>query len=106
MQTQPSPIIATCCLFTNASFNDFLTTLKKQSFDDTKLQIAKDGIKRNNIHVDELIEVLKLFSFEDNKLELAKFAYKYTCDQNNYFKVYDVFQFDASKEELREYIGE
>ena len=33
----------------------------------------------------------------------AKYAFKYTVDPKNYFKVNNVFSFDASKEELSKF---
>ena len=43
-------------------------------------------------------------SFDEDQLELAKFAYDHVYDLENYYKVYDVFSFSKSGEELEEYI--
>jgi hypothetical protein len=37
-------------------------------------------------------------------LEFAKFAYAYTYDQGNYYKVNDVFGFESSIRDLEEYL--
>ena len=48
---------------------------------------------------------MNLFSFEDSKLQYAKYAYTYTFDLGNYYKVNDAFTFEMSIEELNEYIS-
>ena len=47
---------------------------------------------------------MQSFDFESTKLEYAKFAYDFTYDKGNYFKVNDAFDFESSIEELDEYI--
>jgi len=43
--------------------------------------------------------------WEENKLKFAKFAYQFTYDQGNYFKVSQVFEWEDSIEELNDYIS-
>jgi hypothetical protein len=47
-----------------------------------------------------------LFDFESTRLTFAKFAYKYTFDKGNYYKVNDAFQFESSIEELNQFTRE
>jgi len=47
-----------------------------------------------------------LFSFEDDKLEFAKYAYGFVYDPENYYQVYDVFDFSSSVDSLKKYISE
>ena len=49
---------------------------------------------------------MRLFNFEASKLDFAKFAYKYTYDQKNYYKVNDAFEFESSISELTTFIGQ
>ena len=44
------------------------------------------------------------FDWDDGKLEIAKFAYDYVYDLENYYKVYNLFTFSSSGEELEEFI--
>jgi len=46
-----------------------------------------------------------LFSFEATRLDFAKFAYKYTYDISNYYKLNDAFTFESSIEELNNFIN-
>jgi hypothetical protein len=86
------------------SFSNFKQSLSNESFDNTRMNIAKQVINSNYFTTAQIKEVLQLFSFENNKLELAKFAYKNTIDKNNYFSVADGFTFSNNKDELMRYI--
>ena len=88
----------------SADFAAALRTIKESSFDETKLTTANSIVSNNCVSTDQVVEVCKLFSFEDNKLAFAKYAFKYTTDPKNYFKVNNVFSFSSSKEELSEFV--
>jgi hypothetical protein len=88
--------------------NDFEAlkgTISSKSFDDSRLPIAKQAIASNCLLSSQVREIMMLFSFEDSKLELAKYAYGYTYDLGNYFKVNDAFTFETSIDELNQYIA-
>lgn len=86
------------------NFNEAKNTISKSSFDDTKLSTAKSIVSNNCLTTDQVVAICNLFSFEENKLTFAKYAYVYTTDPKNYFKVNNVFSFSSNKEELNEYI--
>ena len=86
------------------SFEMLKTALARESFERSRLEIAKQTIDRNTFTAVQVKEMALLFAFESNKLELAKYAYRCTADKNNYFQVYNVFSFNSSKDELAEYI--
>lgn len=87
-----------------ATFQRFLESVRNESFDNTRINIARQVIGANRISTEQLRQLLPLFSFEENKLEVAKYAYAYTTDPNNYFSVADSFGFSTSKDELMRYI--
>jgi len=86
------------------SFNRFKESLKNESFDNTRISIAKQVINTNYLNTNQVKELLQLFSFENNKLDLAKYAYKNTVDKQDYYSVADCFSFSSNKEELMRYI--
>lgn len=86
------------------SFEQFKETLAHESFDNTKLVLAKQTIAANNLSAAQVKEMVQLFSFDNSKLDLAKYCYKYTLDKNNYFVLNDAFSFSSSKEDLARYI--
>ena len=88
-----------------SSFTAAKKTIKETGFEETKLSTAKSILTSNCVSTDQVMEICKLFGFEASKLDFAKFAYAKTTDKGNYFKVNNVFSFDASKTELNEYIS-
>lgn len=86
-------------------FNEALTLLSKETFDDTRLATAKQIIGNNLMTVNQIAQICRLFNYESNTLELAKFAYPYCVEKNKYYLLNDVFTYDSSKRELNEYIG-
>ena len=80
-------------------------SINEASFEESKLSTAKSIASSNCLSSEQVTEICKLFSFEESKLTFAKYAYKHTTDPSNYFKVNTVFSFDASREELNNYIS-
>lgn len=87
------------------SFKSAKQTVEQASFEDTKLSSAKAILSGNCVSSEQVVQLCQLFGFEDTKLKFAKFAYTKTTDQGNYFKVANVFTFDASKTDLNNFIA-
>ena len=79
--------------------------IAKESFDDTKLEMAKQVVSHNPMTVDQIAGICRLFSFESNKLDFAKFAYAFCVEKNKYFMLNEVFSYESSKRELNDYIN-
>jgi len=108
-QTQPSNATivgnGNCIRSMDAvSFGKAKQTIESKGFDDTKLSTAKQVAKANCLTTDQILEIMKIFGFEESRLDFAKYAYDYCFDQNNYFNISQGFSFDASTEELNEFI--
>lgn len=88
----------------DADFQSALNSVKSKSFEDAKLTLAKQIASSNCLLATQVRDMMKTFGFENSRLEFAKYAYKYTYDRNNYFKVNDAFSFESSIDELNEYI--
>lgn len=105
---QGQPVVKGCANNWPMSAGDFSAakkTIAQSSFDDTKLKTAQSIVSSNCLSTDQVVQICNLFSFEENKLAFAKYAYTYTTDPKNYFKVNNVFSFSSSKEELSEFIS-
>lgn len=89
----------------SADFSQAKQSISSKSFEDSKLTIAKQIINTNCLLSSQVKEIMLLFSFEDTRLQLAKFAYGYTLDIGNYYKVNDAFTFESSIDELNKYIA-
>jgi hypothetical protein len=85
-------------------FSDLKKTIASKTFEDTKMTIAKQVVGQQCLFTSQVKEILQLFTFEESKLDFAKYAWTYTYDRGNYFKVNDVFTFETSTEELNAYI--
>jgi hypothetical protein len=89
---------------TDVDFRDLEQSISTKKFEDSKLTIAKQVLRDRCLFVSQVKRVLSQFTFEETKLEFAKYAYVYTYDIGNYFKVNDVFTFESTIEELDAYI--
>ena len=87
-----------------SEFESAKQSISSKSFEDTKMTMARQIAGDRCMTVDQVKGIVGLFTFEDNKLDFAKFAYDHTYDLGNYFKVNDAFTFEASVDELNEYI--
>jgi hypothetical protein len=87
-----------------SAFETAKKSISSNSFENTKLEVAKQIMGQNCLTSEQVLQVTKLFGFENTKLEFAKFAYSHTYDKGNYFKVNDAFTFESSKSELIEFI--
>lgn len=88
-----------------SDFNSAKKTIADASFEESKLSTAKNVASANCLTSAQVSEVCNLFSFEESRLAFAKYAYGYTTDPKNYFKVNTVFSFDSSKEELNKFVS-
>ena len=85
-------------------FKSMMESIDNASFAEDKVRVAKRILKTNCLTIDNLVLILEEISFDEDQLDLAKFAYDHVYDLENYYKVYDVFSFSKSGEELEEYI--
>ena len=88
----------------NNAFQQLKQSIERESFDNTKMKIAKQFVSINYFNTAQVKELVGLFFSESSKLELAKYMYDYTVDKGNYFLINDVLFFNSSKEELMDYI--
>ena len=87
-----------------AEFAAAISSINKESFESGKLQFAKNMTVSGPICTEQIMQICNTFSFEATKLEYAKFAYPYCTDKNLYYMVNNVFQYQASKDELSKFI--
>ena len=103
-QPLPPPPGGGNMVMSNHDFDSALEMLRKESFDNTRLKIAKQIVGSNILTVNQIQQICQLFAFENNKLDFAKYAYDSCVDKNNYFKLNEVFKFDSDKQQLNQYI--
>ncbi len=87
-----------------ADFEEAKKTIAAKSFSDTKMQLAKQVTRNNCLLTKQVMEFMTLFSFESQKLEFAKYAYEFTYDRGNYYKINEAFGFESSVRDLEKYL--
>ena len=85
-------------------FEEAKHSISSKDFEDTKFSIAKQVTRSKCLLSTQVRDIMGLFDYEDTKLDFAKYAYGYTYDIDNYYKVNDAFEFESSIEELDEYL--
>ncbi|MDM1554695.1 DUF4476 domain-containing protein [Chryseobacterium indologenes] len=90
----------------NATFRQFFDVMQKnEKFDDGKIAMINQQMKNTMFTAVQIKDLVKSLSFDKNKLSLAKSMYLNCTDKNKYFIVYEAFDFENSKKELRDYIS-
>jgi hypothetical protein len=90
----------------NQEFNQFITTVKREaSFDDSKIGMIVNATQHTSFKANQISDLLKILSFEKGKLQLAKDLYAKCVDKQNFYQVYEAFNFDSSKKELSAFIS-
>ncbi|TYZ11501.1 DUF4476 domain-containing protein [Hymenobacter lutimineralis] len=90
-------------LMSSADVDALLRVLDKKPFDSEKLPIAKEALAQSAIRTEELKRLLKGFDFESQRLEMAKYSYEHVADPQNFYQVYELFNFDSNVKELQQY---
>lgn len=93
-----------CFTMNDADFNSAKTSISEKSFSDSKMTLSKQIAKNNCLTSSQIKDIMSIFDFENDRLEFAKFAYSYSYDRENYWKVNDAFDFESTIEELNQYI--
>lgn len=90
----------------NTTFRQFFEMLQRnEKFDDGKVALINQQMRNSMFTAVQIRDLVKSLSFDKNKLALAKSMYLSCVDKNKYFIVYDAFDFENSKRELRDYIS-
>ena len=84
---------------------DLLTeSMRRKNFDNAKADIAKQALSNQLIMAEDARKIMEQFSFESNKVDFAKFIYTKVYDQQNFYRVYDAFEFDSSINEMNRWL--
>ncbi len=86
-------------------FETVLNAIKKESFDDNKLAIAKNILLNNYLSTKQISQIAPYFSFSQNQMIFVKNAYNRCTDIKNYYLIKDIFKFDSDKKEFMNFIN-
>jgi hypothetical protein len=101
----PNNLPNNACKVSELEMTDIKKAIDKESFNNTKITIAKNLIRTKKCFtVSQIREVLQLISFEESKLEIAKYAYDFTTDKEKYMTIVDDFSFFSSKDSFTAFV--
>ena len=70
----------------------------------TDWQDIEKDIQTKLIMAEDVKKIMEQFSFENNRVDFAKFVYPKVYDQQNFYRVYDAFEFDSSINEMQRWL--
>ena len=79
-----------------------MVSLRYYPFDREKLAYAKSAISGKVLYTSDVISILNEFTFDNAKLDFAEFAYQFTADKENFYRVKKTFTFRSSIRKLDE----
>ncbi len=86
------------------NFDALKSSINATSFENSKLNLAKQVAINNFFSATQVKQLLQLFNFDNSRLDLAKALYARTTDKGNYFMLNDAFAFNSSRDELMKYV--
>jgi hypothetical protein len=89
----------------NNYFDQFLSSMKNESFDSNRLQNAKVYASKMSLSSNQIKEIAATFTFDSNRLDWAKSAYSSCYDKGNYFLLQKTFTFSSNYSELQNFIS-
>lgn len=81
-----------------------MQTLKAQSFDEKKLEIAQLCVTIGHFCTDDLALMAGEFAFDDNRLFFLQYAYPYCSDPERYPALQECFAFRSNYDKLMQSI--
>ena len=91
---------------TEVEMQQILLTLQAESFDRTKLSMAKAIIKsKGAFTVEQIGRIMGQFTFDSYRLELAKYAHPFTVDHSDYYLLANQLKFNSYRRSLYEFIN-
>ncbi|MDD6357174.1 MAG: DUF4476 domain-containing protein [Bacteroidales bacterium] len=85
--------------------NEMVRVLKKLSFDDNRMEVAKLCVMLCPIATADLAKMASTFTFDSNRLAFYKFAYDYCPDKERYLMLKDSFKFSSDSREFVNFVA-
>lgn len=84
--------------------DNIVRVLKKESFDSSRLEVAKLCVTLCPITTQGLKRMADVISFESNRLEFLKFAYEFCPDKENYDRLEKCLNSSSNRHALKDHI--
>lgn len=104
--TSAIPIADRWVTCSSEDFDGILARLKKASFDDDRMELAKMFLSGSVYFTSQQIKTMaETFSFSKGKVDFLKAAYGNCSDPHNFYQCVDVIPFSSDRKEVMDYIG-
>jgi hypothetical protein len=102
----PAPARTTTVIraMNSVDFDKAVAQIKAQTFEDTKMKVAKQVLKNNYMNCSQIKTIIGLLTYEESKLDFAKAAYERCVEKNNYYLLNDAFTYSTSVDDLNEFL--
>ena len=85
-------------------FSELLSTVRRQSFDDGRLDVLEMGVRGQCVTSGQVVDLLAPFAFAGNKLSAARVLVPRIVDRAGAFRLFDAMTFETDKRKLKEII--
>lgn len=85
--------------------DDLAAAMRQRPSEASRLSMAKDALNQSVIQADDLKELMKSLNVEASRVELAKFAYPRITDRQNFYRVFETLNSEASKQDIEQFIN-
>lgn len=83
---------------------EMMKAAENESFSEDRINVVQQASKGKSFTLEQVSQISSVFTFEEDKLDFVKWAYDSTYDIDNFYKLYAVFTFSDSKNELNEFL--
>ncbi len=102
---QPTPTSGGAHICTFEEVEHWYQQIRKESFDDNRLSLAKSIVKNRNLGSHQIKRLSQAFDFDKTKVEFLKYAYSSCIDPNNYADCIEELSFESDRKQVLDFIG-
>ena len=88
-----------------AQFAGIRQSVASKTWDESRITIAKQVIGSNCLLSSQVRDLMSVMEWEESRLDIAKFAYGFTYDIGNYYKLNDAYEWEQSIQDLNAHIS-
>jgi hypothetical protein len=98
---QPQPAVSA---MSDSDFDSMMEEINKANFPEDKIEIIRQSGKHNNMSIKQIMKLLDLYTFDDDRLKVVHYTYNNPPDKSIAYKLYNYFQWEKSKNEVKSLI--
>jgi hypothetical protein len=99
---QPVPSVQP---ISDGQLQQLMAAIGKEPFGDGKMRVLESAAQSQYFLVPQVLKLLGRFSFGDDKLDAVRTLWPKVLDRENSFQLYQAFNFQGEKDQLKQIIG-